>query len=292
MDKPSVKKGVKKRKYIIFFLLFFVIGAVGGAFGTYKALGLKLGGKEETEVVEGVLEEDITKSSEYANLISQLYGYLVNDNIFYSSNGVDISNMANEDKLRIVYEYMEQNKMYEEEVSSPVYYGALTCANNFSLDLIISSDGTSSNGNSCTIHKFNIEEMIDTYKKLFLDENIDTTVSFNPSNYKMCNVIDSLYYCGNTINVSGISGVLTSKFEIIKVIKNQDTIVIYDKGYLVDTRSNVVNPNDGYDNYYLHSSDSNMYYYELKSADNLIFAHTFKIGEDGTYRYLKTVVAQ
>ena len=61
---------------------------------------------------------------------------------------------------------------------------------------------------------------------------------------------------------------------------------------MVDTRSNIIDPNDGHDNYYLHSSDSNIYYYELKSADNLVFAHTYIMGEDGNYKYNGTAVVQ
>ena len=63
---------------------------------------------------------------------------------------------------------------------------------------------------------------------------------------------------------------------------------IYEKGYLIDNRSNVDNPTDQYDNYYLHSFDSTNYYYELKSADNLTFKHTFKTEDRQNYYYVST----
>ena len=87
----------------------------------------------------------------------------------------------------------------------------------------------------------------------------------------------------------GYSGELESKFDVIKVTKDSSgTIIVYEKGYLVDNRSNVNDPFDQYDNYYLHSSDSNEYYYELKSADNLIFKHTFKTDDKENYYYIGT----
>ncbi len=292
MEKKVVKKTTSKRKYVFFFLLFFIIGIVGGAFGTSKTLGIKFDNKSEEEVVEveKPAEEDITRDSNYTDTIIQLYNYLSKDNVFYSSLGVNLDTFSNEDKLRVTYKYIINNNLAESEVLQPVYYGALTCRDNFGLDVIVSSAGTSSYGNICTINKIASDLMVSTYNKLFNNDSIDVSGPFNPSATKTCILIDGVYNCGNAVNSNNITGSLNSKFEILKVIKKDNTIVIYDKGYLEDTRSSVVNPNDGYDNYYLHSSDSNIYYYELKSADNLVFAHTFVMGEDGNYKYNGTTV--
>jgi len=281
----------KKVKYIISFILFFAIGGLLGAFGTYKSLALK--DVDEEEVVEEVItEEEILKNPDYTELINNLYNYLGKDTLFYNSLGVDVNTMDNQDKLRIVYTYIINNNLYETESLSPIYYGALTCANNFNLDVIVSADGAMSNGSSCTIYKMSQDLVIETYKKIFNSDSIDANVNFNPLSTKLCMVIDGVYNCGNVNNTTGVTGKLESKFEMISVIKKEKEIVIYDKGYLVDTRSTVVNPDDGHDNYYLHTSDSNMYYYELKSADNITFAHSYILGEDGNYRYNGTSVVQ
>ena len=292
MEESVIKKVASKKKYILFFLLFFIIGIIGGAFGTSKTLGIKFNNKEveEQEEAPKPIEEDITRNPDYTERIIQLYNYLSKDNVFYNSTGVNLDTFSNEDKLRVTYEYIVNNNLSETETLQPVYFGALTCSNNFSLDVIVSSEGTTSYGNICTIHKIPVELMVSTYKKLFNNDVIDVSGPFNPKATKTCIIINDVYNCGNIINKDAVTGSLTSKFEVLKVIMKENTIIIYDKGYLVDTRSNVVNPNDGYDNYYLHSSDSNIYYYELKSADNLVFAHTFIMGEDGNYRYNGTTV--
>ena len=288
-------KSNKKFKYIFFFVLFFLIGGVLGSFGTYKTLGMK----EEKEVIkkpevkeEVPKEMDITKDPDYTDTINKLYAYLSKDNIFYSSLGVDITKLSNDDKLRITYEYIMINNLYATETLQPMYYGSVTCQNNFNLDVIVGADGSLSNGTVCTVNSISLESFINTYKKIFNDEKIDVSQAFNPKNTRTCVVSNDTYKCGNINNSSGVTGSLDSKFEIIKVIKEDGKITIYDKGYLVDTRSTIVKADDGHDNYYLHSSDSNTYYYELKSADNITFAHTFILGEDNNYRYNGTAVVQ
>ena len=291
----TVKKKNKKSKYIISFILFFFIGGVLGGFGTYKTLGMKED-KKETKNVEKKKEKepevlDITKDPDYVEIINNLHDYLGKDSIFYSSLGVDLEKMSNDNKLRVTYEYIESNNLFATETLQPAYYGSLTCNNNFNLDVIVAADGSLSNGTICTVNTITLENFINNYKKIFNNENIDVSQPFNPKSTKSCVIVDNSYQCGN-VNNSNISGSLDSKFEVVKAIKEKDKITIYDKGYLVDTRSSVVNPDDGHDNYYLHSSDSTTYYYELKSADNLTFAHTFVKGKDNNYRYNGTSVVQ
>ena len=43
-----------------------------------------------------------------------------------------------------------------------------------------------------------------------------------------------------------------------------------------------------FDKYYLHSSDSTEYYYELKNADNLTFKHTFVTKDRVNYYYVSS----
>ena len=68
--------------------------------------------------------------------------------------------------------------------------------------------------------------------------------------------------------------------DILKVELYDEDIVITEKGYLYDNRSNLTTPDK---NYYLHSSDSTEYYFELKSSENLYFIHTFVKNQDGSY---------
>ena len=252
--------------------------------------------KKETKNVEKKKEKepevlDITKDPDYVEIINTLHDYLGKDSIFYSSLGVDLEKMSNDNKLRVTYEYIESNNLFATETLQPAYYGSLTCNNNFNLDVIVAADGSLSNGTICTVNTITLENFINNYKKIFNNENIDVSQPFNPKSTKSCVIVDNSYQCGN-VNNSNISGSLDSKFEVVKAIKEKDKITIYDKGYLVDTRSSIVNPDDGHDNYYLHSSDSTTYYYELKSADNLTFAHTFVKGSDNNYRYNGTSVVQ
>ena len=290
----TVKKKNKKSKYIISFLLFFFIGGVLGGFGTYKTLGMN---EEKVEKVEKKKEKepdllDITKDPDYVELINNLHDYLSKDVMFYSSTGVDIEKVSNDNKLRVTYEYMENKNLFATDTLQPSYYGSLTCMNNLSLDVIVASDGSLSNGTVCTVNTVSLENFINHYKKIFNDENIDVSQPFNPRSTKSCVIIDNSYQCGNINNSSQVTGSLDSKFEVIKAIKEKDKITIYDKGYLVDTRSSIVNPDDGHDNYYLHSSDSTTYYYELKSSDNLTFAHTFVKDKENNYRYNGTSLVQ
>ena len=82
-------------------------------------------------------------------------------------------------------------------------------------------------------------------------------------------------------------GEVVSKFEIVKVtIDDNNTITIYDKGYLLDNRSDVEIVGD-YKNAYLHSYDASEHYYELKSSDNLTFKHVFN-NIDNKYYYVSS----
>ena len=106
----------------------------------------------------------------------------------------------------------------------------------------------------------------------------------------MCVSDGDFIICGNVVDNSGITGALESKFSVIKVTKDEDgSINIYEKGYLVDNRSNVI-ASGQYENYYLHSSDSDAYYSELRNADNLTFVHKFKTDDKKNYYYVSTVL--
>lgn len=283
------KKGNNTIKYIIFSLVFFVLGLLLGVVCTNKVLQSK--DKEKTDVVEEKDVVDITDSDDYKNTITKLLNILNKNTIFYNSNGVSLLTMANDTKLNIVYDYIINNKTISTEEIDAVSWTATVCNHDFLVKYAQNADGTNYNTGKCDVQRISFDLMNDTYQELFNDINIDLTQPFLVSNSKKCEVEETGYVCGTILDNSGITGTLESKFNVEKVTKEKDgTIKIYEKGYLVDTRSNIVNPDDGYDNYYLHSSDSTAYYYELRSADNYTFIHTFKLNEKNNYYYVDTIL--
>lgn len=288
MDGCSMAKNEKKKKnkfkYFIIFILFIGIGVGLGIFGTKKYLEYKE--KEDIPVAEeGPVE--ITDDVKYQDLIFELKDLLNNDPMFYSTNGVVASSLDNTSRLNLLYSYIINKKMANSEQLDIDYIGASTCKSGVFL-LDINNDPTIVS-NKCSVVRFSTSLLKELNEAIFNDEILDTSVAFNVGLDKKCVVDSTDYICGNITNIYGYTGELESKFDIVKVTKDIDgTIVIYDKGYLVDKRTNVDNPTDQYDNYYLHSSDSKDYYYELKSADNLTFKHIFKTDDNENYYYVST----
>lgn len=283
LDSVKKEKNNNKFKYIVCFLVFFVLGALIGIFATKQILGNSGESETDEEVVLKDSVEDITEDENYTELITNLHSYLAKNVIFYTSKGVDMKELANDTKLKLVYNYIITNQLATTETLNQWWAGSTTCENNFLVDTTKDTNGVVVNGNVCTVSKITTTLMTDTYKKLFGDTGLQTNVGFNPSNTKSCVLVGVEYICGNVADTSGVTGTLEPKFEVVKVTKDNDTIVIYEKGYLLDTRSNFVNLNDGYENHYLHASDSSEYYYELRSADNLTFAHTYKMDSNNNY---------
>lgn len=273
----------KTFKYIIIFILFFAVGIAGGWYFTNKYL------ESKKEVIETPVEEDnvidITEDAGSQDLITSLLNTLNKEPMFYSTKGISVATMDNNSKLYLVYTYIMGNKMYTDEQRDVDFIGSNLCLNTFLMDVGVDAVPT----NICVLNKIEKKTFIEVNKKLFNDEVLDTSVTFNPNNNTSCIVEGDYYLCGEIASVSDVTGALESRFEITKVLKDEDgTIYIYEKGYLNDKRSNVNNPNDQYDNYYLHSSDSTEYYYELKSADNLTFKHIFKTSDRQNYYYVST----
>ncbi len=268
-------------KYILLFVLFLAVGIVIGVYGAMRYMAKK----DNNEPMNNVPEiKDITNDSVYQNTINSLYSIVNNNSIFYSSKGVDIGSIDNSNKLSLIYQYILSNNEYTKETLNKI--DANYCDYNFILD---SSGDANIPSLVCTVYKFKKEDVTSLGKKLFNDSTIIVDGNFNPSSTELCVSVDDSYICGNIATAQ--SGTLEIKFNIQKVTMNTDgTIEIYDKGYLNDKREGVDNPNDQYDNYYLHSSDSTEYYYELKSADNLTFKHTFKTDDNANYYYVSTEV--
>lgn len=284
-EKSSKKKG-SKFKYVLIFLFFVVVGVALGVFGTMKYLDYKNSLDDTPVVEEGPV--DISDSEKYSEQLDSLLGYLNNDPLFYSTKGVKASTLDNTSRLILIYEYIVKNELSTSEVLQPYYYGAPTCNNGiFVVDSNINSSVTTTVG--CTVNRISKTLITETSLILFNDQLVDTSVNFDVNSTLKCVLDQETYICGNVQNTTGYSGELESNFEIIKATKDTDgTIAIYEKGYLHDKRSYVDNLTDQYDNYYLHSSDSKEYYYELKSADNLIFKHVFKTNDLENYYYVST----
>ena len=284
-EKLTKKKG-SKFKYVLIFLFFIAAGIALGVFGTMKFLEYK-NSEDNTPVVEdGPI--DITDNDKYSEQLDMLVNYLNADPLFYSTKGVKAEKLDNTSRLILIYEYIVKNELSTSEVLQPYYYGAPTCNNGiFVIDSNVNTPSTMTSG--CTVNRINKSLINDTSLKLFNDQLVDTSVNFDVKSTLKCVLDGESYICGNTQNTTGYSGELESNFDIIKATKDTDgTIIIYEKGYLHDKRSYVDNLTDQYDNYYLHSSDSKEYYYELKSADNLTFKHVFKTEDSENYYYVST----
>ena len=282
MAEVSVEKSNNAFKYIMIFCVFLIIGVVVGFFGTKKYMDSKKDlGNNET-IVEG--PEDITNFDEYQELIQKLHSFVDGYSIFYTTKGVELAKMGNDVRLSYIFDYLEKNAKVESD-SLVASYGSNNCINEFSID---DTSNLYSNSNVCSVKKVDRNLISTTNKTLFNDELVDTSVGFVNSEGKKCIVSEDNYLCGTPVDGTNNSGKLESKFTITKVTKDEGTIVIYDKGYLLDNRSSIVNPDDGHDKYYLHSSDSNNYYYELKNADNLTFKHTFVSTDRVNYYYVSS----
>jgi hypothetical protein len=284
-DGVSKKKG-SKFKYVLIFLFFVAAGVALGVFGTMKYLEYKNSLDDIPVVEEGPV--DIVDNEKYREQLDSLLGYLNNEPLFYNTKGVKASTLDNTSRLILIYEYIVKNELSASEVLQPYYYGAPTCNNGiFVVDSNVNTPATTTVG--CTVNRISKSLITETSLKLFNDQLVDTSVDFDVSSTLKCVLDGESYLCGNVQNTTGYSGELESNFEIIKATKDTDgTIVIYEKGYLHDKRNYVDNLTDQYDNYYLHSSDSKDYYYELKSADNLTFKHKFKTVDNENYYYIGT----
>ena len=271
-------------KYIIIFIIFFAVGAAGAWYFTDKYLKSKEDEKVQIPVDENTTI-DITEDDGSQELIVSLLKPLNNEPMFYSTKGMSSSTMDNASKLYLVYTYLINNNMSTTEQRNVDVVGGTLCLNTFLADTGV--DGILST--TCTVTKIDKAKFMEVNKKIFNDELLDTSVTFNPNANISCLVEGETYVCGKINPTTNVTGALESNFDIVKVLKDEDgTIYIYEKGYLNDKRSNVNNPNDQYDNYYLHSFDSTNYYYELKSADNLTFKHTFKTEDRQNYYYVST----
>lgn len=280
------KKEKKDFRGLLVFIIFFALGVTGGIVGTKYFFAKQA--EEDKKGTPVINEVDITTKSEYQDLINELYDNLKGYNVFYSSKGTTIETMASSVKFQMIYDELIENQKYTTEKLVSTYVGSTVCANDFLVDQSATA-GTIST--TCTVNKILKTDIIDFYKKKFNREDIDTNAVYYPVTNKKCVSLDGYYYCGDATSLTGVTGNLDARFSIEKVIKDNDgNIFIYDKGYLIDTRSNVAVNNQI--NYYLHSTDSTEYYHELRSADNYIFKHTFKIGEDDKYYYTESVLEE
>lgn len=275
-------------KYILFFIIFFAVGTTAGIFLTKKLL-LK---KEDvaTPVKLEEVEEDISNKAEYQEVIKGLK-YLIGENLmFYNAKGLDASKLNNDQKLQIAYEYVMKDTTLETAIAFPTYWESQVCNDDFLVDLNTNDDGSTYNAGICTYYVLPKSKVLEAYKNIFNNDNIDL-VTFTANEHYKCVVGEENYSCG-LIKRIDYSGKIENHFQQRKVTKDkEDTIFVYESGYLKDTRSFVNIAEDGFDNYYLHSSDSTLYYYELRSADNITFKHVFKKDSNGKYYYVKTEVA-
>ena len=273
--------------YIILFVIFFAIGTALGVLGTYKFLNISK--DDSSDVVNnGDGSYDITESKDYQTIITNLHSMVNTNPMFYSTYGVSIETMEASNKLSYMYDVMINTSAFTSEDWNVTYWGSNVCAYDFLSEYGVNNDGTTYPLGTCKITRINKTDILNKYKELFNNDTLDTSIEFYPNVNTKCVADETTYMCGK---IGSSNGSLTPKFSIEKVVLNKDnSITIYDRGYLVDTRDGAFDVNDGYENHYLHSSDSTSYYYELKSAENLTFIHTFKQDSNKNYYYYSTVL--
>lgn len=280
------KEGTPIFKYSLLFILFLSIGIVLGIFGALKYIEYRSNQTSDKPLISDE-PEDITKKEDYKELITSLVDILDANPMFYSTKGVVISSLDAPTKLTLVYNRLvKEGKGTNEDVGS-LWYGSYNCVNN---EFITNPTENGYSSNVCTLTRFPKAQFLETSKKLFNDSLIPMDGNFSPAANKLCVPDGDSYLCGNIKDPSGITGSLESRFTVIKVLRLDDgTIEVYEKGYLIDKRSNVL-ASGQYENYYLHSSDSDSYYYELRNADNLTFKHTFKTEDKKNYYYVSSIL--
>jgi hypothetical protein len=276
-----MKKAGSVFKYIFLFIIFLGIGVAIGIYGTKKYMESKKKDEPVEEVVpeKEVVITNITDDSTYTAIVNELYANLVKNPAFYSSKGFNITEASNEVKLSLVYYYIVANKMDSVDTLPSSWEGTYCVFNEGLNSFIVDSAGA-----GCTVSYVPVATINETYKKLFGDTGLEMVATFPANEYKTCVLVGESYTCGRVTGTI-YNGSLQPKMDVLKVEKYNDDIVITEKGYLYDNRSNLTTPDK---NYYLHSSDSTDYYFELKSSDNFYFIHTFVKNEDGSYTYLKT----
>ena len=284
MSSNNRKKKKSKKGFIVIFIfiLFFIIGVISGIFGTKYFFDLNKEGDVGEELVVAK-EKEITTKIEYQDTISNLHSYIKNYAEFYNIKGIELTTMDNNLKFRMIYNLVVADKLGVDEQFTTTYYGSGVCDHNFLADYL--NQGVPST--VCTVQKYKKSDFLLKYNSIFAKSEFNLDIEYYPLDNKKCISAGEFIYCGNISNLTGITGELSPRFTINKVMMDDDNIYIYDKGYLIDSRSTVPYV-EGQTNYYLHSYDSGEHYYELRSADNLTFKHTFKMQEDGKYYYLKT----
>lgn len=275
-------------KYILFFVVFFIAGTALGIIGAKKFL-VDDEKPNNAPVVEETLVKDISNEQDYQKTIADLKNLIGQNLIYYRSTGVDASQLTNDEKLQIVYEYVVRDTNLETAIDYPTYWESQECASGFLVDLNVNDNGTTYNAGFCTYFILPNSKVMDSYRTIFNNENIQLT-TFDANEHYRCVAGTDNYACG-LIKRIDYTGKIENNFQIRKVTLEDDgTINIYESGYLKDTRSFVNIADDGIDNYYLHSSDSELYYYELRKDDNLTFKHVFKKDSNNKYYYVKTVI--
>ena len=285
MAEIDVKETVEKEshvfKYIAIFLVFLAIGVVLGMVGTKKFIEYK-DSQNKPVVDEG--PEDITDLDEYSDLINRLHSFVEEYPFVYTTKGIKAENLSNNEKLLMIYDALKKdNKIKGDTITAT--YGTENCLAIFKAD---ESDNPFNPTNVCSIQKVEQKLMEEKSKQIFDIKEIDLTSEFVNSDGLYCMLSEGNYICGHKLNEVTEQGEIVAKFSVVKVTKDEGKIVIYDKGYLLDTRASKISNLGIHEKYYLHSYDSNDYYFELKNADNLTFKHTFITVDRVNYYYVSS----
>ena len=229
----SKNKNKKKKDFKGFlFVIFFIIGIVLGCFATRYFIDKFDEARQDG--TPAIKEVDITTRTEYQDLINDLYDVIKEYPEFYTTKGLNIDDMDDNFKYRILYDSVIENQKYNTENINTLFIGSNICENNFLADY--AADGISLTS-TCSVFKITLFDLTSIYKEIFGKDNLKSVPVFYPFDNKKCVLISGDYYCGNIMPMTGVTGDLDTRFTITKVIKDTDgNIRIYDKGYLVDNQ--------------------------------------------------------
>lgn len=266
-------------RYILLFIVFFLIGAGIGYIGARSYLASRDKTEDKSNANNDANDTDILKDEKYSDTVDRLNKILSSSPLFYNTQGLSIDTIDEETKFTLTFEYLFKND--KATLSSLITNAGNTCNSVYVANM--NDDG--SFGSQCNIYYVSVDDI-----NQFVSDTLNSTVNLKEvevANNYYCALEDNKYTCGVSANNYYV-GSLEPHFDTERmVLKDNGDIVVYNKGYLVDTRSNRVN---GGSNNYLHSSDSLDYYYELKSSSNIEFKHTFKKNSNGSYYYYSSEV--
>lgn len=162
-------------------------------------------------------------------MVQELYFYLGVNNlnscgglINYSKDKVSVSDISDDVKICLAYANIDEDN--KDTVKLDKTKKENTCK--LSDDKIFATDNYEDD--VCSLESANLDKVNEQYKKMY-NEEIKDYQKFTLDNTKICYSSDNKYYCGLSESYTYVVGATPHTYRTIKkVVKNKDSIVIYD----------------------------------------------------------------